>query len=337
MMHSLKYLLLFLMIFTIGGSMYIATLDGNYTINESKLVKIPVEVVFEEVSDFNNWKHWETWIDKEAATSIQINQKKIGDGASYSWINSEDTITVKTIAAELNKKLVQEVDLGMSSKPALNWEFVKTAEGTQITVEISGNNNFKEKIFLLFKDKVADRIKPVVVKTLDKLERYLVKKIDEHSFTTIGVVEHGGGFYVYKSSSCKISKIQEKTEPLFNEIELFLDRNSLVTSGHKFVLFHTINKLNNSALISTCIPVNENIITDEDFFIGYLEPKKMYKLVLKGDYKYAKKALELTYEALKENSFEVLENGEPFEVYKLTAANSPNPANWETEFFVPIK
>ena len=54
-MRALKYILLIVLIFIIGSSIYIATLEANYDIKRTRTLKVPVEVIFDEINDFKNF------------------------------------------------------------------------------------------------------------------------------------------------------------------------------------------------------------------------------------------------------------------------------------------
>ena len=62
-MKTLKYILALVAIFIIGSSIYIALLDENYDIKQTKKINIPAEIIFENINDFKNWQHWGPWYE----------------------------------------------------------------------------------------------------------------------------------------------------------------------------------------------------------------------------------------------------------------------------------
>ena len=60
-MKIIKYLLFLLLIAIIAGSIYVATKDGDYAIEESRIINAPTPLLFNEVSDFSTWATWSPW------------------------------------------------------------------------------------------------------------------------------------------------------------------------------------------------------------------------------------------------------------------------------------
>ena len=84
-MKTLKYIFILVAVFIIGSSIYIALLDGNYDVKQSKKMNIPVEIIFENINDFKNWQHWGPWYELDPSIVASVPEETSGVGASYNW------------------------------------------------------------------------------------------------------------------------------------------------------------------------------------------------------------------------------------------------------------
>jgi effector-binding domain-containing protein len=93
-----------------------------------------------------------------------------------------------------------------------------------------------------------------------------------------------------------------------------------------------------NVIMSNGIPINERIEipADSDVSINFIPNTKVLKTTLTGNYTYLPKAWEATMTYLAENGIEQ-SNLEPFEIYTTDPGNYPNPADWKTEIYIPIK
>ncbi len=96
-MKSIKYIFFLVLVIIIGASMYVATLESNYDIKQTRLMKVPAEVVFKNINDFNKWGNWSPWyeLDSSIVASSEISS---GAGASYIWAGKDGNVSVKTIS-----------------------------------------------------------------------------------------------------------------------------------------------------------------------------------------------------------------------------------------------
>ena len=318
-------------------SIYVAVSEGNYDIKRSRVIKAPVEVVFENVNDFKNWENWSPWFEMDPTIVTSYPDTTSGVGASYSWKGKDGSGSMKTISAIPNKEIIQQVDFNSDSKPEVYWNFTKVDLGTEVTWGMRGKNSFGEKFYWLFKGGIEKNIIPIYDRGLELLEKHILKELEKHSFETKGAVDYGGGFYLYQTVSCKIQDIKQKMNEMFPIIEAYMAKNNIVASGKPFTLNHKWDEVNNTAMFSACIPVKERVITTGDVLTGYLKPQKTFKTIFKGDYKFANDAWEAAYNGLAAQGFSEIVGAEPFEIYTVGPRETANPAKWVTEIYIPIK
>lgn len=336
-MKFIKYLFLLLLIVIIGASIYIATLDGNYDIKSTKTIKAPVEVVYTNINDYKNWKEWGPWYEIDSTIIASYPEITSGVGASYTWTGKEGNGSMKTISLIPNKEIIQQINFGTGSSPEVYWEFDETDDGTDVTWGMRGENSFSEKAYFLAQGGVEKNMKPMFNRGLELLEQYILKEMDKHSFDFKGVVDYGGGYYLYQTTSCKMDEIDTKMGKMLTTLINYVAENNIESSGKPFMLFHKWDVVNNATMFSVCSPIKERIITTGDVLTGFLKPQKTFKTIFKGNYKFSDEAWLKAYKAIEEQGLKAVENGESFEVYTVNPHDTENPAEWVTEIYIPIE
>jgi len=336
-MKLLKYLFFLFLILIIGGSLYIATINGNYDVKQTKLIKVPIEVVFNEINDYKNWEYWGPWYEEDSTIVAVYPEKTSGVGSSYTWTGKDGKGAMKTISIIPNKEIIQQIDFGTGSTPKVYWNFKKENDGTEVTWGMKGKNSFMEKAYWLTQGGIEKNMMPFYNRGLALLDSYLTKEIDKHSIVSKGVVDYGGGYYLYETTSCKITEIDKKMGEMFPEIKKYMTKNNIQPAGKPFSITHKWDDENKTTMFSTCVPVSERIITTEDVLTGFLKPQKTFKTILTGNYKYEVEAWETAFKNLYAQNLKEIPNAEPFEVYLVSPHETPNPSKWVTEIYIPVQ
>lgn len=342
-MKILKYLFFLLLIIFIAGAIYVATKDGNYQVEETAIINAPVPVVFNEVNNFKNWEQWGPWMDDSEDMIIEYPENTIGQGASYSWKSEElgdgSIKNVKVIPdSGIDQILIFKSSYG-ESKSDVYWNFVEVEEGTQVTWGIKGKQSFMEKLaFTFMNENFSEMIRPMYKEGLEKLNTIILDKMSSYSINVDGITTHGGGFYMYTTTATKISQIQTKMQQMFADVSLYMEKNNISRMGDPFVLYNNWDEQNNSAIYSTGFFTPSLIITPAESTVlnGMMPVQKVIKTTLKGDYINLKEAWEAAYKYAQENGLPVNPDSPAFEVYSIGPDKSPSPANWVTEFYIPL-
>lgn len=335
-MKLLKYIFFLVLIVVIGASIYIATLDGNYDVKQSRLIKAPIEVVFNEVNDFKNWENWGPWYEMDSTIVASFPEVTSGVDASYTWTGKDGNGSMKTISLIPNKEIIQQIDFETGTTPEVYWQFNKIENDTEVTWGMKGKSGFMEKFYWLTQGGIEKNMAPMYTRGLELLDVHILKELEKHSIESKGVVDYGGGFYLYQTTSCKMDDIEQKMGEMFPAVMKYMTDNAIEASGKAFTLNHKWDEVNKTTMFSTCIPVKERVITTGDVLTGFLKPQKTFKTVLTGDYKFLYEAWESAYKALNEQGFTEIEGSEPFEVYSVSPHDTSNPSKWITEIYIPI-
>ncbi|TNJ42863.1 SRPBCC family protein [Tamlana fucoidanivorans] len=340
-MKALKYVLFLLLIIIIGLSIYIAVQPNQFDFSRSRVIKAPKSLLFEKVNDYKNWPSFSPWIEQEPNATITYGEQTSGVNASYSWkgaILGEGKMT--TLAVNDNASISQHIEFikPFESESYINWTFEETEAGTTVTWGMKGEQDFMTKMYTTFAGSIEENTAPDFDRGLFKLDSVVTRDMKAYSVAVNGLTEHGGGFYIYNSTSCKISDLANTMQVMLPKIATYANKNNIPIAGAPFVYYHKWDEANNAVMFSCCIPTTEKIIsTEPDILTGQLSPFKAIKTTLKGDYENLKEAWDTAMNYISENNLEVVENGPMLETYLTDPNRIENPAAWITEIYIAIK
>ncbi|MDT0686907.1 SRPBCC family protein [Autumnicola psychrophila] len=343
-MKIIKYLLFLILILIIGSSIYIATKDGDYQLEETRIVAAPQEMIFNEVNEFRNWEEWFAWLQSENNPIITYTEESSGEGAVLSWKsdevgNGKITTTAARPFSSINQDMEYTIPFGESSSEVY-WNFEQTENGTQITWGVQGKHSFMEKLgFLLQTDDFSDIWRTRMQQSLDDLERITNEKMAEYSINVDGVTQHGGGYYMYSTTASKLSQVNDRMSTMITDISSYMEKNNIEKLGNPFVLYNEWNNGNTTAIFSAGYFTPSEIITPEEspVLTGFMSNQKVVKTTLKGSYDNLPEAWDRAHAYIQENNLVPLEESDSFEVYNIRPQDTKNPANWITTIYIPIQ
>lgn len=344
-MKFFKYLFFLLLIVFIGVALYFSTQDGNFSVTETREINAPIEVVFEQVNDFKNWKKWGSWMNDE---SLKINYpvKTSGEGASYSWISEkEGEGAMETLNVINNETISQKIVFNGSLEDEGNqvaWTFEPKNNGnsTLVSWNMNGSLSLFEKIALAFEDEtLEEKVRVMYAESLENLEAVLQKEMNEYTIQVEGLTNYSGGFYLYNTSASKQSEISIKTAPMMEQIANFMTENNIPAQGNPFVVYIDWDEVNKTAIFSVGIHTSDMVILPDGSPVisGHMEGSTAIKTTLTGNHRYLAEAWEATEAYIQKSGFVKSDKLSPFEVYVIKAPDEKNPSKWVTDLYIPIE
>ena len=341
-MKIIKYLLFLILILFIAGSIYIATKDGTFVVEKSRIIKAPAPLLFREVADLSNWQTWRAWSGEEM--KLDYIEKVAGEDASFSWTSDElrdGRITITSVIpySRLEQEATMETSVGEANGNIV-WEFQQEEGETRVTWRMFGDQTFKEKLASTIQGTdLAESLSPYFEQSLEDLEKEIIRKMEEYSINVDGTTQHGGGYYMYMTTATKINEVNDRALKMFEQVNVYMKENNISASGKPFVIYNQRDDQNNTTIFSAGIPTSSQVITPTGSPVlnGYLPPQRVVKTTLKGNHKNAAEAWETTYRYIEENDLQVDSMGRPFEVYITNPIEQENPALWITEIYIPIQ
>jgi len=344
-MKIIKYLFFLLLLIIIGGAVYVATIDGDYQVEESRVINAPDELLFNTINEYKTWEKWGPWMDESDDLIMDYPEKTSGEGASYSWkseIQGDGKMETKKASpfSSIDQKITFITPMG-ESKSDVYWKFEKIeGKKTKVTWGMKGTQSFMEKAFWATQDSsVSQMLRPMYQRGLEKLDVFTKEKMKEYAVNVDGVTEHEGGYYMYSAATSSIAKMEEKMAQMLPAVKSYMTQNDLPQTGMPFTLYNEFNQEQGTTIFATAIPTREKVITPKESVIlcDLLPKQKVVKTTLKGDYVNLKEAWETGYKYITENGLEPDPKSPPFEAYKVDPTLQPNPAEWVTEIYIPIK
>lgn len=337
-MRILKYLFLLLVLALFATTVYVATLQGDFDVKTTTIIKSPKATLFNYVNDYRNWETFVSWKKEDKKTAFSYPKNTVGNGGSCSWQGSEGDGDIKSVAVKENELIKQKMTFnGAACESA--WTFRDTIGGTKITWRSKGIMNFRFKIYSLFKGGAAETLASMQEKSLANLDKTIVYEINTYKIKVDGIVKKPGTFYLKQTITSKIEKIPYNLRIMIPQMIRFFTKNHLVMYGKPFVIYHTYDTANGISRLSVCVPIKDEIHTSEgsDISSGLLYPFQAVKTTLTGDYSHTREAWNKTSDYIKNNRQSENHEGTHIEVYSKNMIQVANPSQWITEIYIPIK
>ncbi|AZQ44607.1 GyrI-like domain-containing protein [Nonlabens ponticola] len=340
-MKALKYIFILLLVLIIAGAVYFSLQDGSYETESKQLVEAPVDLVYSELADFSNWEKWYERAQNEDYSASLSNQTA-GVDAVYTY-NSDDgngTITVERLDPNKSIEYAINHDGRLGKREAtLSIDLQKQEIGTLVTSAIKGDQDLGSKIFTtLTGADLANNWENNITATVENMESVLEEKMNLKTINVDGLIQYSGGYYLYMSSSSTMANFSNLQSQMTQQIRSFMQANNIDTYGAPMVIYEKFDEPRENVIFSAAIPVQNRILTgvDSKILCGFMEPGSAVKVTLKGKYKYLEEAWNKAENYIVVNGLEKSEVP-PYEVYKTDPYKTPNPANYLTEIYIPIK
>lgn len=342
-MKILKYLLFLLLIIFIAGSIYVATKDGKFTTESSRVINAPAPMLFREVADLSNWKSWNAWREIDGI-NMDVTGEASGQDGAINW-QAEDIRDGRIENAsvipfsKIEQNLMMQTIIG-EAEGRIIWTFEPEGEQTRVSWKLEGEQSFKDKLAFTVQDEdLAEVFHPLLEKSLENLEQNVVQKMEAYTINVEGVTQHGGGYYMFTTTASRMGEVSSKAASMIEQVKIYMNQNNISISGEPLIIYNQRDDSNGTTIFSTGIPTPSQVITPSgsEILNAYLEPQKVVKTTLKGHHKNASEAWESTYRYIENNNLIVNAQGQPFEIFITDPTKVDNPALWVTEIYVPVE
>ena len=334
-MKILKYIFLLFLLLFIALTVFVATLNPEYKIIKSKVIKVSRNVAFNYVNDFKNWEEFGSWKEENPNIKYKFSKTTIGNGSLIAF-NSE---SIKTINSIKDESISQELKNSNGDISKLSWDFKDTLGKTKITCKTIGRMSFMNKISSAFQGGVNSKIGSIYEKNLSNIEQILDLQINTYSIKVDGIVKKQFGFYIQKTINSKTSNVGSNIQIMIPNLIKFIKKNKIKVVGKPFVKYNSVNTLLKTTNFSVCIALKEELFTDpeSEYLAENMESFEAVKSTLTGDYSHFSEAKTKNLEQI--SSLNLIQKSElpTIEIYTHYKGETKNPAKWITEFYVPVK
>lgn len=338
-MKALKYIVILLIIFIIGSCTYIAVQPNSYDVVRTRTIEAPTGVLFNTINDFKNWESWSPWKEKDPELKFTYPEQTKGVGGSYSWEGDDGVGQMRTLNSSPYDSILQEMQFEDFPPSQVYWKFESAENGTAVTWGMKSDSMpFMLKLYALISGGMDKMVGPDFELGLKKLDSVAINSIKAYTITINGITEYGGGFYLYKTTNATSKNISQIMGQHYGSIGMFMGQHNIAMNGMPFTIYHDMNFDNGTVIMSNGMPVKEKVIITEntDILCDYMPKTKVLKATLHGNYTNLSTAWKTALQHLADNGLEQAE-AKPFEIYTNDPGDFPNPANWITEIYIPIK
>ncbi len=342
-MKIFKYLFFLLLLVFICGALYFATKDGSFQIEKTEIIEAPVPVVFKKANDYKTWENWGPWKRNDSTIVFNYPEKISGEGASYNWNGKDWDGFMKTTEVIPNQSIKQQINF---QTPAGNrdadvyWKFEKVNEGTKVTWGMQGEHGLVDKAYQsIFKIDFDTNMRNMLTEGLVGLRKNVEKELQVYTINVDGVTQYGGGFYMYSTTAASLDAIGQKVNQLMPSVITYMEHNNITKAGRPMTIFNAYNVTSNTAIISCAIPTTTRMIVPEDSNVlsGFMPAQTVIKTTLKGNYKNLNEAIAKGMQYVTDNGYISPDDSSMFAIYVNTTEEVPNPAEWLTEIYIPIR
>lgn len=345
-MKFLKYLLLLILVVVVAGAVYFGAQDGKFDVAATKDLNIPQQLAFQTAEDYQTWNKWGPWMKLDPEVQMNYGDTVSGMGASYSWTSEVPEVgngRMKTVGLAENESLDQKITfespLG-DSENDVYWRFEPGPDNTtRVTWGMKGEFGLMEKVFMAFQSvPFEESMKTMYEEGLTNLENHVQEQMKAFNVSFDGIVEYGGGYYLYLTASSDKAGLSAKMGPMLGKVGAYMQSNGLTPSGMPFTLYHQENEDNGQMIFSTAMPIKEKVITapESEVLCGYIPPLTAIKVTLKGNYDHLEAAYDNALAYIEEKALELDPENPKFEIYTTDPGLEPNPSKWITEIYIPI-
>jgi hypothetical protein len=115
-------------------------LPSEYGVERKLLVDAPAERAFDEVNNLENYNLWSPWKAADPTMKVTYGEKRVGEGASYSWTSEESGEGTLTITSSTpHERIETDLDFGEMGTAKGYWVFVEKGDSVEVTWGFAGD------------------------------------------------------------------------------------------------------------------------------------------------------------------------------------------------------
>jgi len=160
---------------------FVALQPADFAIQRSVQIAAPPADVFSQVNDLQAWDAWSPWSKLDPDAKVTLSDLTAGEGATIHWSGNDQVGEGKMVIVESRPAELVDLDQTfvrpMAGSARIAYDFVPEADGTKVTMRMSGTNGFLAKAMCLVMN-MEEMIGPKFDEALAGL-----KKISENSET----------------------------------------------------------------------------------------------------------------------------------------------------------
>ncbi|MDF2438101.1 MAG: hypothetical protein K0Q95_2477 [Bacteroidota bacterium] len=304
-------------------------------VERSTVIKAPVQVVFEQVNNFQNWPKWSYWDNIDPQMKSTYEGPESGVGAKHLWTsNHKDVGTGSIVIVDSKPYSTILTDLefeGMGTSHG-GWFFKEVEGGTETTTYMEMDMGFFGRIMGLM---MEGMLGGDFEKTLAGLKKHC-ESLPANPAAAPIVIEptttQEQWLATYKTTT-DMKSISEDIGKSFQKIGEFMGKHKLEIAGPVLAIYHGFS--HDKIEMECGIPIGKEIKGEGEVNVIKMPAGNAVVAHYYGPYKGTESAHASIDKFIKENNKKV--TGSPWEVYVTDPGVEKDTAKWLTEIYYPVE
>lgn len=342
-MKFFKYLFFLIILVFVIGSLYIATIS----VPDEKTVNFETPVSAElfklKIQDLSTYESWFSFPEKSTSEPRLSNSEDF-ENTTLSWQNEKfESINFQNkmlTEDSINQKLTLKTWLS-SSEFDISWNFESSEQKSMLVVHLKSDANFWQKTEYVFTGLSHIEItESAISESLKTLEQSITREISVYNISPVGKVDTGNFHFIHATSAARLNfeSILSKSESIFESVENFMEEQEFDIYKGRLIVFENFYDNTDNIIFSSGVGA-ENKVAIPDYFEVLSKPigrGSYFKTQLTGDYVNLRELLAISQSTLEKRELTIDKALKPFLEFEVDAHETINPAEWITNFYIPI-
>ena len=303
----------------------------TFNVQRKITINTTPDVVFDEISRFQNWEKWSPWIESDSTIKNTYTGPANGVGNKSSWTSKKSgNGSMEIVEVVPAKYMKSKISIGGFNPFESHLNLTPAAGGTEVSWADSGSFPFLWAPMGLMADKMFS---PDLERGLANLKKYLESVPPTFKLGEFKVEELPSQIILGVLDSCPASELGAKFGPIYGEIGAVMKKNKLAFVGPVMGYYYSYSP--EKTVFEPAVAIAKEVKGDGRVKCRTMAKTKAVTVSFFGDYKYISKGWMAITDYLKANKLE--QNGTPWEVYITDPTTVKDKLQIETKINIPVK
>ncbi len=317
--------------------LYLASLDGRFTVRRSLAIAAERKAVFDKLRDFRSWSDWSPWLMHEPDTRLTYSEYPDQEGGWYGWdgkIVGAGRLTHEHFTGE--ERIDQRIEFQRPSKSVSRvwWELETQQDGaTLVHWNMSGSTPF---LFRFMAKKMPAYIGKDYATGLYKLRAQLEPDAEVPRISFEGPLEIPEQTALTLHFEGEIEAMKQAMMEGFPKLGDYVKAQRLSPTGPPLSVYHKVDPRTMRFTCDMAIPVQAGTRSSE-FEVKTYPGGRYYKTTLKGSYEFLELAWYQAYSHLQMLKLKPQHQRASLEIYKNDPTTVEHSNEIVTSILIPIR
>ncbi|MCU7924288.1 MAG: SRPBCC family protein [Candidatus Thiodiazotropha sp. (ex Dulcina madagascariensis)] len=317
--------------------LYLAALDGSYTVKRSLEIGASRKTVFDKIRDFRSWSDWSPWLMHEPDTTLVYSDTPDQEDGWYTWDGKTvgaGKLTHEKFTGE--EKIEQRIEFKRPFKSVSSvwWEFEPIDDNTTLAHwNMAGTMPF---LFRFMAKKMPDYIGKDYDTGLYMLRSELEPDTEVPRISFHGPTELPDQTALAIHFEGHLEALKKAMMEGFPRLGNYVDDNNLPATGYPFTIYHKVDLGKMHFNCDMALPVAAET-TSAEFEVKSYPGGRYYKTTLKGSYEFLELAWYQAHSHLQMQKIKPQHKRASLEVYENDPATVSHTNEIITSIYIPIK